>query len=227
MKILRVLSLVGLIGVLVACGSQTQAPPSAAVVISSPSANAEFVTGSPVVVEGTAPLGAEVSVVVGTAAPVIATLLEPAGGRQPWRAEVVMPGVGSHTITATAKGEGSTIAEAKVQVQVVGLQPYGWWQGVFTIDNRPIGGELVQGGTMMVRYSWSWFRMYFAASGLDVEGTTDGWDLIDQAGLRIVGTYHAAGGMDEQGQVITEPRLDFHVVLGSGAIIEASLTLDD
>lgn len=226
MRTILTLISIGLVALLAACGTGQQTP-TADVVITSPQPNAQIVTGSPVVVEGTVVEGAEVTVSIGSAAPVAATLLAPASGRRPWHAEVTAPAVGSATITATATGAGFGSAEAEVPVSIVALQPFGMWQGMFTIDRRPNGGELEEGGTMVVWYGTSWWRMYFAHAAIEVYGTTSGWDLVDNSGFRLVGTYHAAGETNQDGYVMDEPWVDYYAVLSNGDIIEGTVELDD
>lgn len=212
--------------VLAACGGGTSAPPqSKAVVISSPTANAELVTGSVVTVEGTAAEDAQVSVSMGAAA-VTAELYAVTSGRRAWRATMTAPVIGDHTITATATSPEHGTSEASVSVKVVGVQPYGAWAGVYHIDRRPNGGELTEGGTMLVWYGSKWFRMYFPAIPGDVEGTTDGWDLVDNVGFRIVGTYYPAGAPGRSGHSLDEPQVYYRGVLLNGDIIEATLDPD-
>lgn len=210
-----------------ACGGPTtqNPPPSGGVVISRPTANSEVVTGSTFMVEGTAPLGSEVSVTIGDSASETMNYRPPEDDRLPWYTWVTAGATGNDTIRATATNDaGST--QATVPVQVVALRPYGAWAGVFHIDRRPTGGQMEDGGTMMVWYGSKWFRMYFARAGVDVEGTTDGWDLIDSADLRITGTYHPAGSTRPSGHVSDAPWVSYRVVLASGDIIEAELDQD-
>lgn len=227
MRTLRALLSVVLVFVVSACGSPgTQnPPPSGGVEISWPTTNAEVVTGSTFMVEGTAPLGSVVSVTMGDGAPANMNYRPPVDDRLPWYTWVTAGSIGNDTIRATATNdEGST--QASVPVRVVALRPYGAWAGVFHIDRRPTGGQMEDGGTMMVWYGSKWFRMYFARAGVDVEGTTDGWDLIDSAGLRITGTYHPAGSTRPGGNASDVPWVSYRVVLESGDIIEAELDQD-
>lgn len=227
MRTLFSLVLIGITLLLAACGSGTQTPPPQSnLVITSPTANSAYVTGSPVIVQGTAPEGSQVSVRFGGGTPVAAEMLSVEDDRQRWRAEVLAPAIGSHTITASAATPDEGTLSASVAVNIVELQPYGGWQGLFNIDRRPTGGELTEGGTMIVWYGSKWFRMYFAHAGIEVEGTTDGWDLVDVSGWRMTGTYHAVGETNEFGHVMDEPWIDFVGVLDSGEIITATVTLD-
>lgn len=212
-----------LAALLVACGSGAPRAETG-LVIAAPAANAQFVRGASFSVEGTAPLGAEVTVTVGTDAPVTATLLAPANERQPWRAELSIAEIGSHTVTVTASGSEMETLTAQRTVEIVQVQPFGWWDGIFYIDRRPNGGELEMGGSMMVRYSQNWFRMYFGAAAAEVEGTVDGWDLIDKDGLRLVGTFHPAGDTDQMGRVQSDEFVDFYVELSSGDLILGTVT---
>lgn len=227
MKNLRALLSAVLVVVLSACGGPTTQtpPPSGGVQITTPTANARVVTGNTYKVEGTALLGSEVSVAVGNRAPVTATYEPPLDDRLPWSAIVTVGAAGSETIRATATNEEGT-SHASVQLRVVEETPYGGWSGIFTIDRRPTGGEFVQGGTMLVWYGSDFFRMYFAGSGSEARGTTDGWDLIDVGGNRITGTFHEAGSIRPDGRVSDKPWVSYRMVLSTGEIIEAQLEAD-
>lgn len=227
MRTLRALLSVVLVLVVAACGGPGTnfPPPTGGVTISVPAANAEVVTGSIFRVEGTAPLASEVSVSIGGGAPVGVNYRAPEDDRLPWYAWVTAGAVGTDTIQVTATNDDGS-SQASVQVRVVDIRPYGAWAGVFHIDRRPTGGVMEDGGTMMVWYNSRWFRMYFARAGVDVEGTTDGWDLIDSAGLRITGTYHPAGSTRPSGLVSETAWVSYRVVLETGEIIEAELDQD-
>jgi len=214
------------LAVLTACGGGTPPPPSAAISITAPEVGAEVVTGTMITVEGSAVEGAEVFVSIGSQPAVAAAMLASANGRQQWSAQLTAPSVGDHLITATFTSPETGDVKATVAVKVVPLKPYGAWSGLFYIDRRPNGGELEDGGTMIVWYGSKWFRMYFAQAGIDVEGTTDGWDLVDKAGLRILGTYHAAGETNEDGLVMDEPWVDYFVELDNGDIITGKVEVD-
>lgn len=222
MRTIHVFLSVLLFTLLAACG--TAPTPTANLVITAPAVNAEFVTGSTITVTGTVVEGAGVSVSIGAGPAVAATLAAPTNGRQSWSANVTAPATGSHTITATATSTELGSVTATVSIKVVAVQPYGGWQGLFYIDRRPNGGDLENGGTMIVWYGSKWFRMYFGVAGIEVEGTTDGWDLIDKGGLRITGTYHAAGETNDEGHVMDEPWVEYYVVLESGDIILGTAT---
>ena len=216
--------MVGLLaGLLVSCGAPAPVP-GRSVVITAPAANAQLVTNTPVKVEGTASLGASVTVAIGTASPFAATLLGPAGGRQPWTAELVMPSVGNYSITATATGPDFDPAEATLPVKVVALQPYGIWQGLFTLDGTASGGTIIE-DTMLVSYEGKWFRLSFPVGY--VYGVTEGWDMIDKGGFRMVGTYHEAGEMFRDSYISDEPWVSFYGVTELGEVFDGFVFLDD
>ena len=215
-----VLSLVtvGIFSLLAACGGGVHTP-AASLVITSPAANAQFVMGSNVTVQGTVVEGATVSVVIGTSAPVAASLQAPANGRQAWTATVTAPAVGSQTITATATGADIGTVEAKVSVTVTQVQPFGGWQGTFLMDRTATGQPHME-GTMIVWYGSKWFRMYFVGTTIEVHGTTDGWDLVDNDGFRMVGTYYPAGSPDSNGQPSDEAWVEYYGILDNGVFVE-------
>jgi len=218
MRIVFSLVTVSIFTLLAACGGGVQAP-AADLVISSPAANAQFVTGSPITVQGTVVEGASVTVSIGTSAAVAATLQAPANGRQAWTATLTAPAVGSQTITAIATGAGIGTAEAKVTVAITQVQPFGGWQGTFLMDRTAIGQTPMQ-GTMIVWYGSKWFRMYFGGTTIEVHGTTDGWDLVDNDGFRMVGTYYPAGSPDSNGQPSDEAWVEYYGILDNGVFVE-------
>lgn len=226
MRTSGLLALVCTAALLSACGGQPQPkPPLAAVEITSPQANQEFLSASIIVVEGSVLDGASIEVVIGGGTPVTATLAEASAGRRTWSAELTAPAPGSHTITATANGLEGGAATASVAVKIVALQASGRWDGEFAVYEGTDDREKVTGGSMVVLYGRNWFRMYFGA--IEVNGTTDNWDLIDKEGFRIRGTYHAAGETNRRGDVMREPWVDYDAIMADGKIIEGTATRGD
>lgn len=66
------------------------------------------------------------------------------------------------------------------------------YDGIYTMYR---GDEIVGQNTFVVIYSDRFWRMFFNAA--QVTGTTDGWDLLDNAGLRFHATYHPPGQVCE------------------------------
>lgn len=217
MRPLFVLLIVGIVTLLAACSGGPA--PVTDLVITSPKTNAQVVTGTAIEVKGSVVAGAQVSVAIGAAAPVKATLLAAVNGRQEWSAQLTAPAIGDHIISVTANGPDIGSVTATVTVKVTQVQPYGGWQGLFTMDRSAVGQPNTQ-GTMIVWYSHKWFRLYFGGTTVEVNGVTEGWDLIDNDGFRMVGTYHAAGEKDDNGTVRDEPWIDYYGMLPSGIFIE-------
>lgn len=224
MRIVLSLVTVGIFTLLAACGGGVQTP-AADLVITSPAANAQFVTGSAITVQGTVVKGATVTVSIGTSAPVAAALQAPANGRQAWTATLAAPAVGAQTITATAAGTDIGTTEATVTVTVMQQQPFGGWQGTFLMDRSATGLPNME-GTMIVWYGSKWFRMYFGGTTIEVYGTTDGWDLVDDAGFRMVGTYYPAGSTDSNGYTSDEAWVEYYGILDSGVFVKGRVTPD-
>lgn len=225
MRTTGLLALALTVALLSACGAQPQPQPQAEVVITSPQPDQEFVAGSAILVEGSVVDGAGVEVTVGGGAPVTATLAAASAGRRAWSAELAAPAPGSHTITATATGLAGGPNTASVAVKTTALRASSRWDGEFGVYDGTPEREKITGGSMVVLYSNNWFRMFFGA--IEVTGTTDDWDLIDKEGFRITGTYHAAGEANRDGNVMSEPFVEYDAVLAGGEIIEGYATNED
>lgn len=163
---------------------------------------------------------------LGEAAPVAATLAAPAAGRRAWSAELMAPAaLGSVTITATADTPEAGPVTASVAVKIVGVKASGRWEGEINVYDGTPANERVTGGSFVVLYNIEWFRIFFGA--IEVNGTTDNWDLIDKGGFRITGTYHAAGETNERGEVMPSAWVDYRAVMDDGKIIEGVGTEED
>ncbi len=66
------------------------------------------------------------------------------------------------------------------------------FDGIYTMYRD---GEIAGQNTFVVIYSDRMWRMYFDA--VEVRGTTDGWDLLDNSNLRFHATYHPPGEICE------------------------------
>ncbi len=78
---------------------------------------------------------------------------------------------------------------------------------------------------MLVSYEGKWFRLSFPVGY--VYGVTEGWDMIDMGGFRMVGTYHEAGGMFRGSYIEDESWVSFYGVTNLGEVFEALVSLSD
>ncbi len=78
---------------------------------------------------------------------------------------------------------------------------------------------------MLVSFEGKWFRLGFPVGF--VYGVTEGWDMIDMGGFRMVGTYHEAGGMFRGSYIEDEPWVSFYGVTELGEVFDGFVFLDD
>lgn len=78
---------------------------------------------------------------------------------------------------------------------------------------------------MLVSYGGKWFRLGFPVGF--VYGVTEGWDMIDRGGFRMLGTYHEAGELFRDSYISDEPWVSFYGATELDEVFEAFVSLSD
>lgn len=126
-------------------------------------------------------------------------------------------GAPKYTFRAVTTGNGPDAVSA-----VKAVLAYTRWDGVFFTKQMPDGKE-TEAGTAVVLYHEKWCRLSFSASGVQVIGTTDGWDLVDNSGFHISLQRYKNAGEKHNGSVLTEPIMLMEGTTTSGLRIKITL----